>query len=153
MTDEEKEPILAHAKQLRELITWDVPDEADLIEDRGSQITLSIYGNNGDPAIKKTIDPDFSIRRDMLQQFPFENDTVEVKIGGSTCIDYMKKGKNKGFNVDRLINQMGWDPTDCVYYGDALFPGGNDETVVGVIDTIEVADAEDTLQRLQALLD
>lgn len=27
---------------------------------------------------------------------------------------------------------------DCVYFGNALFPGGNDKTVIGVIDTFPV---------------
>ncbi len=152
LTEEEKAPVFEHMKKMRELVTTEVPDEDDLIEDRGSQISFSLYGHHGDAAVKRTIDPDFSVRREMMKQIPFENELVEAKIAGSTSIDYFKKGRNKGYNVARLAAQYDWDLDECVYYGDALFPGGNDETVVGIIDTIEVKDPEDTLRRLRQLL-
>ena len=47
-------------------------------------------------------------------------------------VDYFKKGKNK-FNINRLIDLKGWEKEECLFFGDALFPGGNDETVNGVI--------------------
>jgi hypothetical protein len=147
-----KTEILAHAKKIRALITHEVPDEADLIEDRGSQISFSLYGHHADAAIKRTIDPDFSVRRALLEKMPFESAIAEAKIAGSVSIDYLKKGRNKGFNIARLIAQLGWSAQECVYFGDALFPGGNDETVVGVIDTIEVTDPADTLTKLAPYL-
>jgi len=152
MNDEARAEVLAHAAQLRTLIDWDVPDEDDLLEDRGSQISFSLYGHYADAAIKRTIDPDFSKRRSMMEQAPFISDTAEAKIAGSTSIDYFKKGRNKGYNIDRLCTELHWSKDDCVYYGDALFPGGNDETVVGVIETIEVKDPDYTLQKLQERL-
>ena len=33
---------------------------------------------------------------------------------------------------------MDWDINECIYFGDSLFPGGNDETVIGIIDTVAV---------------
>lgn len=74
---------------------------------------------------------------------------MEVQIGGSTCLDYFKKGLNKGANVKKLIEALGWNKDECVYFGDALFPGGNDETVVGIIDTVKVADEVDTAAKLK----
>jgi len=47
---------------------------------------------------------------------------------------------------------MGWNKKGCLYIGDALFPGGNDETVVGVIETKSVRNPEDTFTLLEEFL-
>ncbi len=152
LTEAEKEEIYRHGALLREKFTHEVPDEEDLIEDRGSQISFSIYGHHADPATKKAFDGDFKKRTALLATVPFTSKTLEVRMGGSTTFDYFRKGCNKGYNIDRLLKYKGWKPEDCIFFGDALFPGGNDETVIGVIETISVADEEDCYQKLQALL-
>lgn len=151
LTDEEKAEIMAHAEKVWEACDKNVPDENDLFEDRGSQISLSIYGHHADPAAKKAYDGDFKKRKALIEQFPFESETIEVKLGGSTCFDYFKKGRNKGYNINRLIDHKGWNKDECIFFGDALFPGGNDETVVGVIETVEVSDPKDCLEKLKII--
>ena len=151
LTAEQKEEVFTHTTQVWEACTHEVPDENDLLEDRGSQISLSIYGHHADPAEKKAFDGDFKKRTLLLEQFPFVSDEIEVKMGGSTCLDYFKKGRNKGHNINRLITEMGWDTEGCLFFGDALFPGGNDESVVGIIETRSVTDEHDCLQQLQKL--
>jgi hypothetical protein len=47
---------------------------------------------------------------------------------------------------------MQWQKEDCLYIGDALFPGGNDETVVGVIPTQLVKDYHATYTYLSSIL-
>ncbi len=131
--------------------TWDVPNEDDLIENRGSQVSYSIYGHHAPVADKERFDPDQEKRRMLLSANPLVSETIEVKIAGTTCLDYFRKGRNKGYNVARLISHRGWSKDECLYFGDALYPGGNDETVIGVIETVEVSDPQhtyDTLQRL-----
>lgn len=152
LTEAEKAEIMAHAELVWEHCDKNVPDANDLFEDRGSQISLSIYGHHADPAAKKAFDGDFKKRKALLEQFPFESDTLEVKLGGSTCFDYFKKGKNKGFNIARLIELKGWNKDECIFFGDALFPGGNDETVVGIIETVQVVDEHDCLLKLKSIL-
>ena len=44
---------------------------------------------------------------------------------------------------------MDWDKDECVYFGDGLYPGGNDEAVIGVIETIPVVNHLDTYRILQ----
>jgi phosphomannomutase len=151
LTKAEKDEIMEHANTVWAACDHEVPDPDDIFEDRGSQISLSLYGHHADPALKKAFDGDFKKRKSLMERFPFVSNNVEAKLGGSTCIDYFRKGKNKGFNIDRLITQMEWDKDSCVFFGDALFPGGNDETVVGVIDTIAVTDPEDCYQKLTAM--
>jgi hydroxymethylpyrimidine pyrophosphatase-like HAD family hydrolase len=85
----------------------------------------------------------------MLSRYPFENTITEVKVGGTTTFDYFKKGAHKGSNVLRLIETMGWNKDECVYFGDKLHPGGNDETVIGVIDTVAVKDHHETFSHLR----
>ena len=76
-----------------------------------------------------------------------------VKIGGSTSLDYIHKDRHKGANVQKLIDHMGWDKDKCIYFGDGLFPGGNDEAVIGVIETVPVDDHLDCLNKLRTLFD
>lgn len=152
LTQEEKDEIMTHAEAVWAACTHEVPDKDDLFEDRGSQISLSLYGHKADPSAKKAFDGDFRRRAALLKQFPFKSEAVEVKMGGSTCFDYFRKGRHKGYNVARLIEHMDWNKDECLFFGDALFPGGNDETVIGVIETVAVTDHEDTYAKLRELL-
>ncbi len=152
LSETEKAEIMQHANAVWAACDHNVPDPNDLFEDRGSQISLSIYGHHADPAAKKAFDGDFKKRRALLAEYPFVSDAVEVKLGGSTCLDYFKKGHNKGHNIDRIISEKGWNKDECVFFGDALFPGGNDESVIGVIDTIAVTSPEDTEERLRNII-
>lgn len=149
LSPEEKIVVQTHIDTLLPQLDYRIPNRDDLIEDRGSQISFSIYGHNAPPEEKKKCDGDFKRRKSLIQAFPFLGEGMEVQIGGSTCFDYFKKGLNKGTNTKRLIEMMGWNINECVYFGDALFLGGNDETVVGVIDTVEVTNEDDTLKKLK----
>jgi hydroxymethylpyrimidine pyrophosphatase-like HAD family hydrolase len=151
LTQAQKAEIMEHASKIWGGCTHQVPDEEDLFEDRGAQISLSLYGHHADPVFKRTFDPNFLKRKALLAQFPYESESTEVKIGGTTTFDYFPKGKNKGFNITRFVADMNWDKDVCLFFGDALFPGGNDETVVGVIETVSVKDPEDTYQKLRTM--
>lgn len=151
LTAQQKAEIMAHAEKVWAVCDHNVPDLNDIFEDRGAQISMSLFGHHADPVTKRAFDGDFKKRKALLEQFPFVSDTLEVKLGGSTCLDYFPKGKNKGFNINRLIQQLKWNKDECLFFGDALFLGGNDETVVGIIKTIEVTDPEDTYKKLTGL--
>ncbi len=128
--------------------TWSVTDENDLVQDRGCQISFSLLGHRENLEKKEAFDPHHEVRKQLLTDYPFISDELDVKIGGTTCLDYTAKGKHKGFYVARLIKQLDWNPDECIYFGDMLFPGGNDESVVGVIETRPVENPEDTLSQL-----
>lgn len=148
LSQEEKMEVYNHIASLPR--TWSVPDEGDLIEDRGCQITYSLYGMHAPVEDKEKFDPDQTIRKEQLHHHPLRSQTIEVKIAGTTGLDYFKKGHHKGFNIERFIAHKDWKKVDCLYFGDMLFPGGNDESVIGVIDTQEVTSPEDTLQHIQS---
>jgi len=122
------------------------------VEDRGAQITFSPIGNQAPVDIKRAYDPDRAKRFALLAAVPFVSEDLIVSIGGSTSFDYIHNNRHKGTNVQRLLDLKGWQKEDCVYLGDGLYPGGNDEPVIGVIETIAVTDHLDTYRRLQSLL-
>ena len=142
LSENERAAIMAHIRSIPRV--WKVTDGNDLIEDRGSQISYSLLGHHEELSKKEAFDPDGSRRTELLKRYPLVSVLVEVKIGGTTTLDYFKKGKTKGYNVRRYIDANGWKSEECVYVGDALFPGGNDEAVVGVIDVKQVIGPDET---------
>lgn len=151
LQDHHRAEILAHIEKIVAALDHELGHEYTPIEDRGAQITFSPIGNHAPHEIKSVYDPDAKKRAQLLASIPLESDEIAVKIGGSSSFDYIHKHSHKGSNTARLIEHTGWDKNDCVYFGDGLFPGGNDEAVIGVIDTILVRDHLDTYDKLQAM--
>lgn len=147
-----RDQILDHISEIMAILDHEVNHDWNPIEDRGAQITFSPIGNTAPVDIKKTYDPDRKKREHFLKTIPFASEDLIVKIGGSTSLDYIHKDRHKGTNVKKLIDLLGWNKDECIYYGDGLFPGGNDEAVIGVIDTVLVEDHLDTERRLNELL-
>lgn len=158
LSQEQKDAIVALAQSMVSVLRVPVKNPDDLIEDRGSQVSYSVLGHHEDVAIKERFDPDFSTRRKLLAMFAKDikkledHCNVEVRIGGTTCLDFTEKGKHKGYNVAALIEMMQWRAQESVYFGDALFPGGNDETVIGIVDTKPVRAYAETFAILSELL-
>lgn len=140
LTKDEKEKIYEHISRYGE-------DKPDLVEDRGAQISYSFVGHHAPIDIKKKYDPEGTKRRRILDTHPLP-EGIEAKIGGTTCLDYFPNGLNKGYNILKFISLNGWKIHTCVYVGDALFPGGNDETVIGSIPTFPVTGPDDLLRFL-----
>jgi hypothetical protein len=136
LTNEERTKIVKHIE------LYATPAH-DTLEDRGAQISYSFTGHHADLDVKARFDPEGTKRRRILDAHPVP-DGIEAKIGGTTCIDYFPAGLNKGANVYKYIIEKGWSIHSCIYVGDALFPGGNDESVIGVIPTFPVKGPEDT---------
>lgn len=152
LTETEREEILRHIEAVTALLPETPNPDWSPIEDRGGQITFSPVGNTAPLEKKQAYDPDRNKRFQLLEQVPFTSENLVVKIGGSTSFDYIHKDRHKGTNVQKLIDYKGWNNDDCIYFGDGLYPGGNDEAVIGVIETVAVDDHLDTYQKLQALL-
>ncbi len=152
LTETERAEVMAHIKALQPLLDVTLRGEYNPIEDRGAQITFSPIGNTAPVELKRVYDPDSKKRLDLLAKVPFVSETMLAVIGGSTSIDYIPKERHKGTNVAKLIEHNGWHKEDCIYFGDGLYPGGNDEFVIGVIETRLVRDHEDCYQQLTELL-
>ena len=151
LTDAEQAEIMNHIEATTALLPQPPNPDWHPVENRGAQITFSPIGNTAPVAEKASYDPDRQKRLALLAAVPFVSENLVVKIGGSTSLDYIHKDRHKGTNVQKMIDLMGWKNKDCIYFGDGLYPGGNDEAVIGVIETVAVTDHLDTYQKLQAL--
>lgn len=143
-----RDQILDHISEVIELLDHELNHDWNPIEDRGAQITFSPIGNTAPADVKAVYDPDRKKRDHLLATIPFAAADLVVKIGGSTSLDYLHKDRQKGNNVAKFIELLGWEADECVYYGDGLYPGGNDESVIGVIDTVFVTDHLDCYTKL-----
>lgn len=108
----------------------------ELIENRGAQITLSALGQKAPLEAKQDWDSDQSKRREIqtyLNKYLLSD--CEIRIGGTTSIDITKKGINKAFGINNYLEILKIQKEDLVFFGDALYLGGNDEIVreTGVI--------------------
>lgn len=149
LSDEHQKEILNHIQKLMGIIKHDINSDWTPVENRGSQITFSPVGNTAPVEVKTVYDPNRKKRDSLLEAIPFVSNELIVKIGGSTSLDYIHKDRHKGTNVKKLIDLKGWKEDNCVYFGDGLYPGGNDEAVIGIIDTHPVEDHEDTYNILR----
>lgn len=157
LTPEQVEAAHAFITKVRERFPVGARDANDLVDDRGCEVAFSLIGHHEDIRKKEAFDSDGSRRKRILEHMPediaqLEAKGVEVRIGGTTVLDFMEKGKNKGFNVRAFMKHMNWKDEDSIYVGDALFPGGNDETVIGVIPTRPVKDYRETYAYLTATM-
>ena len=149
LSPEQTAAINAFIEKLKTYFDVEVQDPHDLVEHRGAQISYSVIGFHESLENKYAFDPDDSKRQTALTEL--SNDVtqlheakVEVTPAGTTTFNFYELNKHKGYNITRLLETKEWDKGDCMYIGDALFPGGNDETVIGVIPTHAVQNPEET---------
>lgn len=152
LSEKHQNEIFNHISKLTDIIDHEIKEDWTPIENRGSQITFSPIGNTAPTEVKMSYDPNRKKRDELLEKIPFISDELTVKIGGSTSFDYIHKDRHKGANVTKLITHKKWNVIDCVYFGDGLFPGGNDEAVIGVIDTHPVQNHLHTYEILKTHL-
>ncbi len=158
LSEPQRAAILAFVEKAKKHLAYKVRDENDLIEDRGCQITYSLIGHHENQDIKDVFDPDHAKRKKLLADLSedvtrLRNEAnVDLYIAGTTGLDMFERGKDKGYNITEFIRTLGWQKEDCIYVGDALFPGGNDETVIGIIPTKAVKDYHETYAYLEDIL-
>ncbi|OGG50565.1 hypothetical protein A2763_04345 [Candidatus Kaiserbacteria bacterium RIFCSPHIGHO2_01_FULL_54_36] len=154
-SNEQKEAILKFIRTVHDEVTLPVADENDLVEDRGSQISYSLIGHHEETGKKEVFDPGAKKRLAILDAHKEDVERLhavgaDVRPGGTTTFDFTIAGKHKGFNITRLLAHEGWRKEDCMYIGDALFRGGNDETAIGVIPTHAVKDPYETFDFIKS---
>jgi HAD superfamily hydrolase (TIGR01484 family) len=131
----------------------------ELIEDRGGQITFSALGQKAPLELKRKYDPDHQKRLVIKKHLDNLLHDFEVRIGGTTSIDVNRKGRDKAYGLELVLRNI-IGPTydqvihNCMFVGDALFEGGNDESVKRLgIPCHQVEMVSDTKELLQNLLD
>lgn len=135
LAEEEKKSIYDAFEKAFEVTHFE-KDEAhtvgQLIEDRGSQITFSALGSDGPLEFKMKWDPDFSKRRAMVAVMTPLLPNFSISMGGATSIDVTRKGITKAVGLSRLSEHLHIPLQEILYVGDALFPGGNDSSVMSL---------------------
>lgn len=126
----------------------------DQIEDRGSQITFSALGQQAPLHAKEAWDPDQEKRRQVQADLQPLLPHVSVRIGGATSIDITRAGVDKAYGMERLAQLSGIPKKDMLFFGDALYPGGNDAPVKDTagIDSVQVYNIDQTKRALEAVI-
>ena len=132
----------------------------EIIEDRDSQISLSIYGQEivaelGEKGIKikEDWDPDGSKKLRLRDIIVPKIPDFEVRAAGTTTIDVTKQGIDKAYGMRKLMEMTGLSKEEILFMGDKLIEGGNDYPVKAMgIDCMEVSHWQDTALIIQAIL-
>jgi HAD superfamily hydrolase (TIGR01484 family) len=100
------------------------------IVDREAQIAFTGVGQDAPTEVKAAWDPTaekrLRIARTLKEQLP----EFDILIGGASTIDVTRKDTNKSYGVRWYADYLHVQPSDMLYVGDALYPGGNDEVVI-----------------------
>lgn len=155
--EEQGAAIHAFIEKLKRHFAYPVKDANDTVENRGAQVTYSVVGFHADRDEKYSFDPEDTKRQLALRTLSddmraLQASEIEVTPAGTTSFNFILLGKHKGYNIRRFIEREGWRRDECVYVGDALFSGGNDESVIGVIPTHAVSTPDDTFAYISSLV-
>lgn len=132
----------------------------ELIEDRQSQISISIFGQEivaelGEEGIKikERWDPDGSKKIRLRDIIARKIPDYEVRAAGSTTIDVTRPGIDKAYGMKKLMEETGLKKEDILFMGDKIIPGGNDYAVEQMgIDCIAVRNWEDTAYAVEGIV-
>ena len=158
--DQKKKIIKALQEGLEESGYKEAKTYGETIEDRDSQITLSILGQEivaelGDEGvrIKEAWDPNgvkkLKIRDIVAAKIP----EFSVRSAGSTSIDITSPGIDKAYGIEKLMAATGFKKADILFMGDRIVPGGNDYAVEEMgVDCISVRSWEDTAYAVEGIV-
>jgi phosphomannomutase len=163
LTAEEIKQIHAAFETAFKQIDYKHPEKTygDIIENRGSQVSFSVYGQDvvkalGEQGIKlkeewkeKNTPVKMKIAELVQKQLP----NLEVRAAGFTTIDVTKKGIDKAYGIKQIQDHLNIPVEKMLFAGDAIVEGGNDYAVVKTgIDYVAVKDPEDTKKLIRKLI-
>lgn len=131
MPDEVKSRIQEILKQVISSKDFGLPEEiyGELIEDRGTQVSISALGNKAPLEEKKIWDPTQSKREKVVKFIAPLLPEADIFIAGTTTIDILPKGVTKGIMLEKMLLNRKLQKSDLLFIGDALYKGGNDYEV------------------------
>ena len=136
----------------RQLGLWELRTWGDIIEDRGTQVTFSALGQQAPLDKKLGWDPDGEKRNLLCATIAERLPGFDVRTGGSTSIDVVRKNIDKAYAMSVFLKNIGAHEKEVAFVGDQLEPGGNDYCVKAKgYYTVTVGSPEDTLQFLNSL--
>lgn len=118
----------------------------ETIEDRHSQITFSVLGQDivdelGEKGLelKEAWDPDNRKKQELRDYIAPLIPEFEVRVGGVTSIDVTKLGIDKAYGIQKAMDVLKAKKEEILFIGDRLQEGGNDYPVKAYgIDCIEI---------------
>lgn len=157
--DEKKKIIKALNKGFDDLGLRERKVYGECIEDRGSQVTFSVLGQDivdhlGEEGVrlKEDWDPDNSKKLKLRDYIAPLIPEFEVRVGGVTSIDVTKLGIDKAYGMRKLEEIVGVTKNDILFIGDRLQEGGNDYPVKAYgIDTLEIKSWYETAAAVELL--
>jgi HAD superfamily hydrolase (TIGR01484 family) len=157
---EKKEIIVALNKGFDDLRMRAKKVYGDCIEDRGSQVTFSVLGQDivdelGQEGVrlKYEWDPDDSKKQKLRDYIAPLIPEFEVRVGGVTSIDVTKPGIDKAYGMKKLMEMLEIGKEDILFIGDRLYVGGNDYPVKAMgIDCLEISRWQETAAAVEAVL-
>lgn len=155
LTESQKDDIRAALESsARELGIWPENPTGEVIEDRGSQMTLSALGQQATAEDKYAWAEKYADIRNVLRDKVAEKlPELEVRTGGTTSTDVTLIGIDKAYGMRKLIEAIDVNMEEIVFIGDKLQEGGNDYPVKAMgIDSIEVDGWEDTAHVIEGIL-
>lgn len=125
----------------------------EVIEDRGSQITLSALGQQAPLAEKERWDPDFTKRTAIKAVLDSTLPEFSVRMGGATSIDVTKPGIDKAYGIRKLRDILDIPMSEMLFIGDAIFEGGNDYPAEQAgVDCIPVRGPDETKLVIETII-
>lgn len=141
-------------RRAREAGLWPENPYGEVIEDRLSQIAMSMLGQKA-PAEEKYAwyDKNKQAAYALTEKIAEDLPDYEVRYGGTTTVDVTKKGVDKAYGMQRLLDSLGMTKEEALFIGDRLEDGGNDFPVKAMgVDTIDVSGWEDTPHVVRGIL-
>jgi phosphomannomutase len=121
----------------------------ELVEDRIGQVTFSGRGQQAPVDVKMAWDPDQVKRNKIITILKRYISEFEIRMGGGTSIDVTRKGITKAYAIGKIEEHLKVTKEDIVFIGDALYPGGNDESAKETgVDCISVSGPKETYDLL-----
>lgn len=132
----------------------------DYIEDRGSQVTFSVFGQDIVDALgkegvrqKEAWDPDNKKKLELRDYIAPLIPEFEVRVGGVTSIDVTKQGIDKAYGMKKLMEVLEIGKEDILFIGDRLQEGGNDYPVKAMgIDSLQISHWRETALAVEVML-
>jgi phosphomannomutase len=125
----------------------------EAIENRGSQITLSVLGQQAPLSAKESWDPDFKKRKAITKILEPLLPDFSIRMGGTTSIDVTKPGIDKAYGIRKLHDHLKIPISEMLFAGDAIFEGGNDYPAQEAgVDSILVRDTNETARVIQTVI-
>src|SRR3989344_5104643 len=108
LTDGEKKEIYDAFNKMFMEVGFVIPEHIydEVIEDRGSQITFSAFGQKAPIEIKETWDKYNSKREQMVSVLKKYLPDFASHIGGTTSIDVTRKGIDKAYGLRELLKYL-----------------------------------------------